>query len=70
MASKKTFEQNIQEIRDILNELNSSDIMLDEGVKKYETGVKILKDASKKLENSKIKIMGLNKELTLEEKLK
>ena len=40
MAKKKSFEQALAELEQIVNEMESGDLPLEDAVKKYETGIK------------------------------
>ncbi|MCP3872499.1 MAG: exodeoxyribonuclease VII small subunit [Desulfobacteraceae bacterium] len=40
MAKKKTFESSLKKLEDIVRELESGDLGLEEAVKKYELGMK------------------------------
>ena len=53
---KKSFEEQIQELETIINELENGKLNLDDSVVKFEEGMKISKECSKMLENAEKKI--------------
>lgn len=53
---KKSFEEQIQELEKIINELENGNLNLDDSVIKFEEGMKISKECSKMLENAEKKI--------------
>ena len=53
---KKSFEEQIQELEKIINELENGNLNLDDSVVKFEEGMKISKECSKMLENAEKKI--------------
>lgn len=53
---KKTFEEQMEELENIVNELENGKLNLDESVSKFEEGIKISKDCSKILEEAERKI--------------
>lgn len=54
--AKVTFETKIENSKNILEQLMNPDITLQESVKAYEKGMKELNDATKILEEAKLKI--------------
>ena len=64
---KKSFEEQISELENIINELENGKLNLDDSVVKFEEGMKISKECSKMLENAEKKITillnGENEEL-------
>ena len=53
---KKSFEEQIQELEKIINELENGNLNLDISVIKFEEGMKISKECNKMLENAEKKI--------------
>ena len=52
----QSFEEKIQNAKKILDKLMQQDITLEESLKAYEEGISQLKEASKMLEEAKLKI--------------
>ncbi len=52
----KSFETSIEELEQIVNDLESGDLSLEESIKKFEAGVKLSKTCSKKLDETEKKI--------------
>ena len=53
---KKSFEEQIQELEKIINELENGNLNIDDSVVKFEEGMKISKECNKMLENAEKKI--------------
>lgn len=53
---KKSFEEQMEELEKIVNELENGKLNLDESVSKFEEGIKLSKDCSKILEEAEKKI--------------
>lgn len=53
---KKSFEEQIQELEKIINELENGNLNLDDSVIKFEEGMKISKECNKMLEDAEKKI--------------
>ena len=53
---KKTFEEQMEALENIVNELEKGDLNLDESVTKFEEGMKLPKDCNKILEQAEKKI--------------
>ncbi len=53
---KKNFEEQIQELEKIINELENGNLNLDDSMIKFEEGMKISKECNKMLENAEKKI--------------
>lgn len=49
----KSFEESLKEISKIVDQLESGDLSLDESIKKFEKGTKLIKDCYKELESVK-----------------
>lgn len=53
---KVSFEENIENLEKIVDELEKGDLNLDESISKFEDGMKILKQCSKILDEAEKKI--------------
>ncbi len=53
---KKSFEEQITELEQIINELENGNLNLDDSVAKFEEGMKISKECNKMLESAEKKI--------------
>ena len=53
---KKTFEEQMEALENIVNELEKGDLNLDESVTKFEEGMKLSKECNKILEQAEKKI--------------
>lgn len=53
---KKSFEEQIEQLEQIVSEIEKGDLNLDESVEKFEEGMKISKECNKMLENAEKKI--------------
>jgi len=56
-----TFEQRLEQSKEILNRLMSPNITLEESIKLYEEGLKNIKEAQKMIEEAKVKIEIISK---------
>ena len=56
MASKKAFEESMNELEEIVEMLEKGDCPLDEAVKLFEKGVKISNECHKRLNDAEQKI--------------
>lgn len=56
MATKKTFEDSINELEEIVQKLEKGDCPLDEAVKLFEKGIKISNECHKTLNEAEQKI--------------
>ena len=54
--NKLDFEKNILVLEDIVSKLESGDVSLDESLKLFEEGVKIIKECNKELDNAEQKV--------------
>lgn len=54
--SKLNFEDNIENLERIVNELEKGDLNLDDSISKFEEGIKISKECTKILEDAEKKI--------------
>ncbi len=59
MSRNADFEKSISELENIVAQLESGDITLDESIKLFERGTKLTKDCRKTLETAKQKIITL-----------
>ena len=53
---KKSFEEQIEELEKIINELENGNLNLDQSVEKFEEGMKISKECNKMLESEEKRI--------------
>lgn len=56
MKEEKTFEDNLKELEEIANNLESGNLNLDEAIKEFEKGMKLSKECTKKLDLAERKI--------------
>ena len=70
MKEEKTFEDNLKELEEIANNLESGNLNLDEAIKEFEKGMKLSKECTKKLDlaEKKINILVENDTGKIEEK--
>lgn len=70
MKEEKTFEDNLKELEEIANNLESGKLNLDEAIKEFEKGMKLSKECTKKLDlaEKKINILVKNDNGKIEEK--
>ncbi len=62
MAKKKTFEAALKELEDIVKQMESGDLCLEDAVKKYESGMKQSKFCLDLLDKTEKKISLLTKD--------
>ena len=68
MKEEKTFEENIELLEKIVNELEKGELNLDDSVSKFEEGIKISKECNEILEKAEKKItILLNKDGEMQE---
>lgn len=71
MAEKKTFEQSISELEEIVSQLENGDVTLDESLSLFEKGIKLSKGCQKMLDAAEKKVSVLmtddNGEITKED---
>ncbi len=53
---KKTFEENMEDLENIVKELEEGKLNLEQSVEKFEEGIKISKECNKTLEEAEKKI--------------
>lgn len=70
MKDEKTFEDDLKELEEIANNLESGNLNLDEAIKEFEKGMKLSKECTKKLDlaEKKINILVENDKGKIEEK--
>lgn len=56
MAEKKTFEQSISELEEIVSELENGEVTLDESLSLFEKGIKLSKSCQKMLDAAEKKV--------------
>ena len=54
--AKKTFEQSMKQLEQIVQDLESGDLSLEKAIKKFEEGIQLSRFCSKKLEETEKKI--------------
>ena len=68
--SKNNFETNLEKLDEIITELESGELSLDDAIKQYETAIKLIKDSSKILneaEGKLLKVIEKNGDIDIEE---
>ena len=68
--SKNNFETNLEKLDEIITELESGELSLDDAIKQYETAMKLIKDSSKILneaEGKLLKVIKKNGDIDIEE---
>ena len=60
--AKKTFEQSLKQLEQIVHELESGDLPLEKAIKKFEEGIQLSKICSEMLEETEKKITVLLKD--------
>ena len=56
-AKKQSYEENITQIDEILEKLESEELSLDDSISEYEKAIKLIKDSEKSLEAGEGKVM-------------
>jgi exodeoxyribonuclease VII small subunit len=59
---KKTFEEQIKELEEIVSDLESGNTTLDDSIEKYTQAMKLVNDCDKKLKNIEEKVTKILKE--------
>ena len=67
MAKKKTFEDSLKELEEIVAKLESGEFSLEESLEKFEAGTKLYKDCKEQLLVAEKKIAVLTESLKEEE---
>lgn len=62
--TKATFEQSLQRLEDIVQDLEQGNVPLEESLKLFEEGIKISKECLDTLKTAEVKIKQLSKDLT------
>ena len=67
---KKTFEESLEKLENIVEDLENGDMTLDSSLKKYEEGIKLARDCQSQLDEAKktIEVLVKNKTGKLEKK--
>ena len=60
--AKKTFEQSMQQLEQIVQELESGDLPLEKAIKKFEEGIQLSKLCAQKLDETEKKVSMLLKD--------
>ena len=70
-AKKQTYEENIEQIDEILEKLENEELSLDDSIEEYEKAIKLIKDSEKLLEIGEGKVLKvLEKNGKIEENVK
>ena len=56
-ATKQSYEENITQIDEILEKLESEELSLDDSISEYEKAIKLIKESEKLLEAGEGKVM-------------
>ena len=56
-VKKQSYEENIAQIDEILEQLESEELSLDDSISEYEKAIKLIKDSEKLLEAGEGKVM-------------
>ena len=56
-VKKQSYEENISQIDEILEKLESEELSLDDSISEYEKAIKLIKDSEKLLEAGEGKVM-------------
>ena len=56
-VKKQSYEENIAQIDEILEKLESEELSLDDSISEYEKAIKLIKDSEKLLESGEGKVM-------------
>ena len=56
-AKKQSYEENITQIDEILEKLESEELSLDDSISEYEKAIKVIKESEKLLEAGEGKVM-------------
>ena len=56
-VKKQSYEENIAQIDEILEKLESEEVSLDDSISEYEKAIKLIKDSEKLLEAGEGKVM-------------
>lgn len=62
MKKEESFEKKIEVAKEILENLSNPELSLAEGMKKYQEGVSILREATKMIEEAKLEYTKLQKD--------
>ncbi len=57
-----SFEKKLEDAKKVLEELSNPEISLADGMKKYKSGLKLLQDATKMIENAKLEYTTLQEQ--------
>ncbi len=62
-ATKRTLEQSLKRLEEIVNRMEGGETPLDEAVELYEEGIAIAKECAEKLKAAELKIKKLSKDV-------
>lgn len=63
MSKKINIEDSINKLEEIIKNIDSEDLTLDEQIKKYEEGIKLIKSSRDYIENTKQKVHNLTDQI-------
>ena len=69
-AKKQSYEENITQIDEILEKLESEELSLDDSISEYEKAIKLIKESEKLLEAGEgkvMKVLEINGKVEMEE---
>ena len=58
-AKKQSYEENIAQIDEILEKLESEELSLDDSISEYEKAIKLIKDSEKLIEDEEVKFINV-----------
>ena len=58
-VKKQSYEENITQIDEILEKLESEELSLDDSISEYEKAIKLIKDYEKLLEYGEVKVINV-----------
>ena len=56
MSNKKTFEDNLKQLEEVVTKLETGNLGLDEAIEEFEKGMKLSKECTKKLDEAEKRI--------------
>lgn len=60
VSKKPTFEENLTHLETLVKELEEGDLPLEESIKTFEKGVKLVRECQTQLDNAKLRIENIN----------
>lgn len=62
MAKKLTLEESFEQLDDVIQEMQTGELTLEESFKKYETGMKLIKNCNESIEKVEKKLIVIQEE--------